>query len=108
MYTVYLISCFLLFFFFLFFLWPHLWHAEVQGKGLNLSCSCDLCHSCGHAGSFNPERWARWEPRLPQRPELLQSDSSPTAPQQELLNFQLIVLTLVPELIVVITEERWL
>ena len=24
------------------------------GQGFNLSHSCDLCHSCGNAGSFNP------------------------------------------------------
>ena len=25
----------------------------VPGQGSDLSCGCDLCHSCGHAGSLN-------------------------------------------------------
>ena len=32
---------------------------EVLGPGTELSCSCDLCHSCGSAESFNPLLWAR-------------------------------------------------
>ena len=30
-----------------------------QGQGLNPSRSCDLCHSCSNARSFNPLRWPR-------------------------------------------------
>ena len=25
---------------------------KFSGQGLNLSCSCDLCHSCGNASPF--------------------------------------------------------
>ena len=28
-------------------------------QGLNPSHSCDLCHRCSNAGSFNPLYWAR-------------------------------------------------
>ena len=31
---------------------------KFSGKGLNLSCSCDLCHSCVNARSFNELRQA--------------------------------------------------
>ena len=41
---------FLIFFFF--FLWPHSQRMEVQGQGSNSRISCDLCHSCGNAGSL--------------------------------------------------------
>ena len=32
---------------------------KFPGQGLNLSCTCDLHHSCSNAGSFNPLLWAR-------------------------------------------------
>ena len=32
---------------------------KFLGQGLNLSCSCDLCHSCSKAMYFNPLCWAR-------------------------------------------------
>ena len=44
---------FVWFFFFLYFFvfsWPHPWHMESLGQGLNPSCSCNLFHT----GSFNP------------------------------------------------------
>ena len=31
---------------------PMTW--KLPGQGLNLSHSCNLCHSCSNAGSFNP------------------------------------------------------
>ena len=30
---------------------------KFLGQGLNLSLSCDLCHSCSNAGFFNPLHW---------------------------------------------------
>ena len=30
-------------------------HMEFPGQGLDPSCSCDVCCSCGHARSFNLE-----------------------------------------------------
>ena len=30
------------------------WHMEFPGQGSGLSRTCDLCHSCGNAGSFRP------------------------------------------------------
>ena len=50
-------SCFTDFFFFL----AALQHVELRGPGLDLNRSCDLRHSCGHAGSFNPlfQDWDR-------------------------------------------------
>ena len=42
----------LLFFFFSFFATPQ--HMEFLGQGLDLSCICNLQHSCGNAGSLNP------------------------------------------------------
>ena len=33
---------------------------KFLGQGLTLSCSCKLCHSCGHTGSFNSLSQA-WE-----------------------------------------------
>ena len=29
-----------------------LWHMEFLGQGANPNHSCDLCHSCGNAGSL--------------------------------------------------------
>ena len=29
-------------------------HMEFLGQGSNPNCSCDLCHGCGNAESFNP------------------------------------------------------
>ena len=46
---------FLIFFFFFFGCPAHL---EFQGQGSDPKCSCDVCHSCGSAGSFNPLYWA--------------------------------------------------
>ena len=42
-----LMTFFLPFFFsfFLSFLWPYLLHMDVPRLGLDLSCSCGLCHS---------------------------------------------------------------
>ena len=37
---------------FFFFFSP--WHMEFLGQRSDMSYSCDLCHSCGKAGSFNP------------------------------------------------------
>ena len=31
---------------------------EFLGQGSDLSPSCDLCHGCGNAGSFNQLCWA--------------------------------------------------
>ena len=33
-------------------------HMEFPGQGSDPSYSCNLRHSCGHAGSFNPLCWA--------------------------------------------------
>ena len=47
----------ILFFFsflFFFFFSAALEHMEFPGQGSDLSHSCDLCRSCGNAGSFNP------------------------------------------------------
>ena len=42
---------FFFFSFFFFFCHTHgIW--KFPGQGLNLSCSCDLCHICSNAGSF--------------------------------------------------------
>ena len=32
---------------------------KLPGQRLDQSCSCDLCHSCSNAGSFNPLHQAR-------------------------------------------------
>ena len=40
------------FFFFFFMATPGVW--KFLGQGLNLSCRCDLPHSCGCTESFNP------------------------------------------------------
>ena len=32
--------------------------AYGSSQGLNLSCSCDLYHSCSNTGYFNPLHWA--------------------------------------------------
>ena len=32
---------------------------EVPRTGTNLNCSCNLCHNCGNARSFNMLHWAR-------------------------------------------------
>ena len=45
------------FIFFLFLATP--WHMEFPGLGLDSSCSCDLCRSCGNTRSFNPPYQAR-------------------------------------------------
>ena len=45
-------------FFFFFSCLATLWHVEFWGRGPHLSHSCDLCHSCSNAGSFNPLCWA--------------------------------------------------
>ena len=36
-----------------FYFWLHLQHVEVPGPRLNLSCSCDRCHSYGNARFLN-------------------------------------------------------
>ena len=51
-------------FFFFFWLYPQ--HMEVPGKGLNLSHSCDLCHSCNNARSLIRSTWLGIEP-MPQQ-----------------------------------------
>lgn len=44
--------------------YPHLfclvatWHMEFPDQGSDPSCSCDLCHSCGSAGSVHQLCWA--------------------------------------------------
>ena len=43
-------SFFFFFFFFLFGLTLGIW--KFPGQGSNLSCSCDLCHSCSNTGSL--------------------------------------------------------
>ena len=45
--------CFYFLLFFLSFLATSQ-HMEFLAQGSDLSCGCDLCHSCGNAGSFNP------------------------------------------------------
>ena len=45
-------SFFLFVFFFSFFFGSTHGIWKVPGQGLNLSCSCDLCHSCGNARSL--------------------------------------------------------
>ena len=42
------------------FFFPWLPHGikKFLGQGLNPSHSCDLCHSSGNTGSFNPLHWA--------------------------------------------------
>ena len=48
----YLVLYSFFFFFFNFFCHTHgIW--KFLGQGLNLSPSCDLCHSCSNTGSFN-------------------------------------------------------
>lgn len=37
---------------FFFFFRLHLWHWRFLGQGSNLSCSCNLCRSCGKTGSL--------------------------------------------------------
>ena len=32
-------------------------HIEFPDQRSDLSCSCNLCHSCGNTRSFNPLRW---------------------------------------------------
>ena len=47
---------FVFFFSFLFWLPQGTWSL---GQGSDLGCSCNLCHSCGNGGSFNPLYGAR-------------------------------------------------
>ena len=56
------------FFFFFFLLLNGLINSigKLPGQGLNLSCSCNLNHSCGNAGAFNPLHRTRIEPTPPQ------------------------------------------
>ena len=44
---------FLMFFFYSFSFFGHPQHMEFPGQGSDPSCSCNLYHSCGSAGSFN-------------------------------------------------------
>lgn len=43
---------------FLFFFFGCPWCLEFSGHRSDWSHSCDLCHSCGNAESFNPLCWA--------------------------------------------------
>ena len=38
--------------FYFFIFWLHLWHMEFLGQGMDLSHSCDQCHSCGNTRSL--------------------------------------------------------
>ena len=38
------------------------WHMEFPGQVSDLSCSCELRHSCSNAGSFDPPCWAGIKP----------------------------------------------
>ena len=39
---------------------------KFPGQRLNLSCSCNLCCTCGNTGFFNPLHQAGMEPASPQ------------------------------------------
>ena len=56
---------------------------KFPGQGLNLSHSCELCHSCRHARYTAPVGGIKSVPL--QWPRLLQSNSQPTVPQGLLL-----------------------
>ena len=87
-----LFLCILLFFFFFFFYYPH-GILKFLGPGLNLSCSCDICHSCSNSGSLTHCTSPRIEIAPQQWPMTLQRQcpilNSLTVPQEELLCFTL-------------------
>ena len=62
-------------------LWPHPWHMEVSRPGLNLSCSCDLYHSCSNTRSSTHCTKLEIKPVPLQRQYWI---PNPTAPQWEL------------------------
>ena len=60
-------------------------------QGLNPSHSCDLCHSCGDAGSLTHCTRRRIKPAPPQWPKPLQL-VQPTVPHQKLQNFNFLTI----------------
>ena len=74
------IDRFLDFFFTILFTGCTLAHESSPSQELNPHHSCDLHSSCGNTLSLTPCAW----PGIKSTPEPLQSDSSPTVPQQKL------------------------
>ena len=68
------------FFFFNFLATPQ--HMEPLSQGLDLSCSCDLCHDCGNARS--PAHCA--ELGIKPVSQRSRDAADPIVPQQELPN----------------------
>ena len=66
------------YYFFLFLAAP--WHVEFLGQGSDPSCRCDLCCSCGNAGSFTHSAGPGTEPAS----QCCRDPADPVAPQWEL------------------------
>ena len=78
----------LFYYYFIFSFLATPWHMEFPGQGSDLSCSCDLSHSCGNARSLTG--CAR--PGIKSASQCSKDTTNPIVPQQEFLKTLLFLL----------------
>ena len=100
-----------LFLIFFFFSWLHPWHVEGMWKfldqGSNLSCICDLCHSCSIAGSLTHSTRLGIEPVMPQRQarSLIHCATAGTARECDNFNVHNLALTYLSSLLGPVSQQ---